>query len=174
MVEVKEEKGTAMETLCSLAMFCFRRVVVYSLTCVRKKACTQLCEVHVRPTYVHTRSQMLRARSHSRNVARTLCELFANFSCTVPYDREKLVTWEMVEGKVEKWFWVHYQFTNQWRCVQKSCWLFVQPKTDSRWIAFIQALYTLRQKCVIVYAKQPLGFNKPLPLSNDFLSLTCL
>ena len=79
--------GNILETLRSLAMFCFRRVVVYNLTCVRKKACTQLCEVLVRPTYVHTRSQMLRTRSHSRNVANPLRVIrklfFAQYRMTV-------------------------------------------------------------------------------------------
>ena len=159
--------GTWNATFFSHVLFWER--VVYNLTRVRKKACMQLCKVLVQPTYVHTRSQMLRARSHSQ-MSQTLCELFANFFCTVPYDCEMLVTWEMVESKVEKWFWIHYQFTNDvYRRVFVGFSLVSIPiQTPGGLLLSKHYTHWVRGKCIIVYAKQPLGFNKPLSIVKSF------
>ena len=70
------------ETLRSSAMFRFRRVVVYNLTCVRKKACTRLRTRlrEVRPMY-NVYTHVVTNASCQESLVKC-CEPFASYSQT--------------------------------------------------------------------------------------------
>ena len=150
-------------------MFCFGRELCTILHVFVRKRARNFVKCLYNP-HTYTRGHKCFAPGVTRKMSQTLCELFANFFCTVPYDCEKLVTWEMVESKVEKWFWIHYQFTNDvCRRVFVGFSLVSIPKqTPGGLLLSKHYMHWVRGKCIIVYAKQPLAFNKPLSIVKSF------